>query len=205
MMGRDPNMASDALRDASVGVVLAGGASVRMGRDKALLPWQGGTLAGHAQARLATVCAAVLIADRGRGVLPGTRSVPDGPGAGPAAGLMGAAYAVPGRPLLVLACDLPAVPESLLLELVERGAGADLVLPVTTRGPEPLVAWYGPAALAALAVAVARGELALHRLLAEGGLRVTRLEGLELARHGDPAVIFRNVNTEADWQAVALS
>lgn len=186
-----------------VGVVLAGGESRRMGRDKALLPWLGDTLAGHARARLAAVCGEVLVADRGRAVLSGARSIADGPGAGPAAALLGAAVVVPGRSLLVLACDLPALPVSLLAELARQGAGADLVMPISARGPEPLAAFFGPGALAVLAASVERGELALHRLIDDLSLRVVRVEGARLARHGDPATLFVNINTETDWRALA--
>lgn len=108
----------------TVGVVLAGGASRRMGRDKAALAAGGETLAARAARRLHAVCARVAIADGGRGLVPGLPCLPDAPGAGPAAGILGAARAWPGHPLLVLACDLPRVSEALLRELVRR-------LPVT--------------------------------------------------------------------------
>lgn len=208
MMGGDPSMASRSLPEGSlpfergiVGVVLAGGFSRRMGRDKATLPWRGDTLAGHAHARLLAVCPEVLVSDRGRGVVGGARSIQDGAGSGPAAGLLGAAAVAPESGFLALACDLPAVPVSLLAELVELAAtGADLVFPITPRGPEPLAGFYGPAALAVLATAVARGELALHPLMENPALRVIRLEGTRLARHGDPTVVFANANTPEDWR-----
>jgi len=182
-----------------VGAVLAGGSSSRMGRDKAVLVLEGRTLARLAADRLAGVCARVLVADRGRGVVPGLPSVADGPGRGPAAGILGAAGAAPGRALLVLACDLPAVPAELLAALVARsGGGADLVLPRWSRGVEPLAAWYGPAALAALARQVASGEYSLGRLVAGGALAVEYLEGGALAAFGEPESVFRNLNRPED-------
>ena len=181
-----------------VGIVLAGGASSRMGRDKALLEARGGILAALAARRLAAVCAEVAVADAGRGLLPALPSLPDGPGRGPAAGILGGAAAYPGRRLLVLACDLPRVPPTLLAELA-RLPGADWVVPRWGGGVEPLCALYGPAALAALGRRVERGRLALHALFEEG-LATRVLEGEELARFGEPGEIFLNLNTPEDWE-----
>jgi molybdopterin-guanine dinucleotide biosynthesis protein A len=188
-----------------VGVVLAGGESRRMGRDKAILPTARGSLVERAASRLAGVCAEVAVADRGRDLLPGLRSLPDGPGSGPAAGLLGAALAFPDRPLLVLACDLPEVPEALLAELA-RPSGFDWVVPRWERGVEPLCALYRPPALAALAELVARGVLAPQRLGEAPGLSIRYLGGPLLTRFGAPARIFANLNTPeelARWEAGA--
>lgn len=190
--------------DGPVAVVLAGGRSSRMGRDKATLVVGGRTLAQRAADLLGSVCPEVLVADRGRGVVPGLPSAEDGPGRGPAGGLLGAARHVPGRPLLALACDLPRVPAALLGALVELAArrSADLTLPRSPRGPEPLVAVYGPKALTALEERVAAGEHALVGLLGRDGLTVAVLEGAALARFGDPADLFRNVNTPDDLRGL---
>jgi molybdenum cofactor guanylyltransferase len=186
-----------------VGLVLAGGESRRLGSDKAR--WGGAALPARAAGALAAVCAEVAVADRGRGLLPGRPSLADGPGRGPAAGILGGAAAYPGRPLLVLACDLPRVPAGLLAELA-RSSGIDWALPRWEGGREPLCALYGPAALAVLAARVARGRFALHDLdLEEGGLVVRHLEGEGLQRFGDPAEVFLNLNTPEDlerWLAV---
>ena len=177
-----------------VGVVLAGGASRRMGADKARLAIGGESLAARAAARLAAVVEEVAVADRGRGLVPGLRSLEDGAGAGPAAGILGAAAAFPGRPLLILACDLPGVPAELLRELA-RTAGADAAVPRHAGGIEPLAALYGPAALRALAERSAAGRWSLWDLAAAPGLAVRYLEGEELARFGPVERLFANLNT----------
>jgi len=200
MNERGERNASTAAGGATLGVVLAGGASSRMGVDKARLRLDGRTLAERAAERLAAVCAEVFVADRGRGVVPGVRSVEDGPGEGPAAALLGAARTAPGRAVLALACDLPAVPESLLVEIVRRGETrrADCVLARTARGFEPLVARYSPRALAALAEQVRGGRYALRELFTRDDLTVEVIEGAALARHGEPERLFANLNTPED-------
>ncbi|MEP7013281.1 MAG: molybdenum cofactor guanylyltransferase [Acidobacteriota bacterium] len=209
-----------------VGIVLAGGASRRFGRDKATLEiarrsdrregregregeeGETGveTLAEWAFRRLGQVCAEVAVADAGRSLVTGALSLSDGPGRGPAAGLLGAARAFPARSLLVLACDLPAVPAHLLAKIAEVAAGAafDLVLPRWEEGAEPLAALYGPKALAALDRRVAAGNYALYDLAEEPGLTVAALSEADLQSFGPPREIFANVNTPEDlarWSA----
>jgi molybdopterin-guanine dinucleotide biosynthesis protein A len=167
-----------------------------MGSDKARVTVGGTSLPAAAAERLAAVCAEVAVADRGRGVLPGLPSLLDGPGAGPAAGILGAAAAYPGRPLLVLACDLPGVPAALLAELA-RSTAYDWAVPRWSGGVEPLCALYGRAALALLRE---RRLLAPHRLTEERSLAVRYLEGDLLARFGPPEEIFLNLNTPEDLE-----
>jgi molybdopterin-guanine dinucleotide biosynthesis protein A len=183
----------------TVGLVLAGGASRRMGRDKARLELDGETLAAGAARRLAAVCPEVAVADCGRQLVPGLPSLPDGPGRGPAAGLLGAARAYPGRPLLALACDLPHVPVSLLEELA-RNENADWALPRWRGGSEPLCAFWGPRSLASLEARVEHGLYALWSLAEEDQLTVRWLEEDLLASFGAPEEMFLNVNTPEELE-----
>ena len=181
-----------------VGVVLAGGASSRMGRDKALLGLSGSSLVERAAAKLAAVCYEVLLADGGRETLAGHRSVADHPARGPAAGILGAAAAAPGASLLVLACDLPLVPVPLLELLAAAPPDVAWMVPRHAGRVEPLCALYRPPALAALAARVSRGDLAPHRLADGVELAVRYLDGPELAGLGDPHTLFLNVNRPDD-------
>lgn len=197
MRFKDAPDGSTPLGDAPpLGVVLAGGASRRMGRDKALLPLAGVGLAERACRLLATVCSEVAVADAGRGVVPGFPSLADGPARGPLAGILGAAAAAAGRALLVLACDLPNVPAGLLARLA--GAPGDWVIPFWRRGLEPLCALYRPTALRLLAARAERGLYALHEAAEAPDLDVRRISEREIAAFGDPAEIFRNLNHPED-------
>lgn len=194
-------MASIAPMGAPVGIVLAGGASRRMGRDKALLEIEGRSLPERAAARLGEVVAEVAVADGGRGLVPTVASLADSAaGIGPVAGILGAARAYPGRALLVLACDLPRVPAALLAALAAPSISreADWAVPRHAGGIEPLCALYGPGALAALEERVAGGLLSLWDLAETSGLAVRYFEGEDLARYGPPEELFANLNTPGD-------
>jgi molybdopterin-guanine dinucleotide biosynthesis protein A len=184
-----------------VGVVVAGGASSRFGSDKALAMLDGETLVERALRALREVCEEIVLADAGRGLVGGVDSVPDGPGHGPIAAVLGAARHRPGRALLVLACDLPLVPAALLRRIV--GEPGDWVVPRHAGGLEPLCALYRPPALETLAANQRRGVDALHRL-ADVVKSVRYLDADSIADLGDPRHLFANVNTPDDLRRLAV-
>jgi molybdopterin-guanine dinucleotide biosynthesis protein A len=173
-----------------------------MGEDKALLPWGSATLLDHAIARLRDVTADVHIlsgADRrytDRGLPVHLDAVP---GQGPLGGLAAALQAAEGRPALLLAVDLPLVTAPLLRRLAALVAHADVVVPVSPGGEEPLCAAYGPACAAAVADALGSGRRRMNSFWP--GLRVHRLEGDALAEFGDPARLFRNLNDPGEYRS----
>ncbi len=183
-----------------VGFAVAGGESRRMGRDKALLGWADTDLLGHALARLAAVTGDVRILagsrprylDRGLPVHLDPR-----PGEGPLGGLLAALEAIDGRIGLLLAVDLPFVPIALLSRLLDAAHEADAVVPLSTRGPEPLCAAYGAACLPAIRACVRRGDLRMTSFWPE--IRLRTLGADALADLGDPDALFRNLNTPEDY------
>lgn len=181
-----------------LGVVLAGGTSSRMGFDKTALLIDGSTLAERAARTLGEVCNDVVVADGGLGRVAGLTSIGDGAGKGPAAGILGAATAFPGRALMVLACDLPMVPAALLAALCR--CGGDWVVPRWERGLEPLAALYRPVALAALHQQAAAWKLAPKDLTDARNLTIRYFEGADLSPFGPAALVFLNLNQPEDLQ-----
>ena len=166
-----------------------------MGRDKALLPFRGGALAGHVAATVAAAAGScTLIGDPEKYGHLGYPVLPDRTqGAGPVGGIESALSYTAAEWNLVLACDMPALSAEVLrglLDAAER-AGADVLLPAGPSGhPEPLSAVYHR-----------RCRATLRRAL-EGGIRkvTDALAGLQVARWTvDDAACFENLNTPEDW------
>lgn len=104
---------------ATLGVVLAGGRSRRMERDKAEVMLGGRTLLDWVVTALSEVVAEVLVVGRDRaGDLP---AMPDAvPGShGPAAGIFTALSEAEGRPVLVIGVDQPWIRPPTLAALLE--------------------------------------------------------------------------------------
>ena len=125
-------------QNAAVGVVLAGGRSLRMGVDKAMLQWRGRPLIEH---QLGLLREAGLAEARVSGLRPDYGGVADSvTGAGPLAGLASVAGRVAdGTDLLVVPVDMPLLTVELLRRLlVERQEALALrftgaVLPMRVR------------------------------------------------------------------------
>ncbi|MGE0581926.1 MAG: NTP transferase domain-containing protein [Steroidobacteraceae bacterium] len=184
------------------GLVLAGGRSTRMKRDKAALAYHGATQLERAWALLEPWTAQRFISvrtdqaqDALRARYPQIRdALPDG---GPAAGILAAFDAHPGAAWLVLACDLPFLGPDTLAHLVAHRDAARVATAYRSAHdglPEPLCAIWEPASRPALAAAVASGRGCPRKFLIQGSPAL--LEPL------DPAALD-NVNAAQEyWTAM---
>jgi len=185
------------------GLVLCGGGSSRMGKDKALLGVRGRPLVLHVAALLEEAADPVLLAPGRPGRLGrlGYREVEDEtPGAGPLGGLVAGLAASPHPLLAVVAVDLPFASPALFRLLADLHRGEDAVVPRNDSGPQPLHAAYAAAALPRLRAALADRRLALQEVLAE--LEV-RWVGEDEWRLADPAGRFAvNLNRPEDLDMI---
>jgi molybdopterin-guanine dinucleotide biosynthesis protein A len=176
------------------GALLVGGASRRMGSDKAHMQIGGEAAAVVLSRRLATLFEEVLLVggDPPAGAVGRRVADPDGPRSA-LRGLVAALDAANSPRVVVLATDVPAVTPDLLLALV-GAPEADAVVPRTDAGAEPLCALYRrEPVLAEARRRLDGGELALHALL--GALDVTWLEGADLAALDPDGTALANLNT----------
>lgn len=157
--------------DTPWGLVLAGGLSSRLGQDKVRLRYGGQTLLERAYGLLARVCPQVAVSCRHRETAAGLPALLDATErVGPLGGILTALEAW-GRPVLVLACDMPWMEEQGLRRLLEarscRPAGALMTAWVRQGTPyvESLAAVYEPEAAAALRHGLATGVYQLTRLI----------------------------------------
>jgi len=152
------------------GLVLCGGGSTRMGKEKALLVVRGRPLVLHVAALLEQAADPVLLAPGRPGRLGqlGYREVQDEvPGAGPLGGLVAGVAASPHSLLAVAAVDLPFASPAVFRLLADLHGGEDAVVPRNASGPQPLHAAYATAALPKLRAALAGRRLALQEVLAD--------------------------------------
>lgn len=197
------------------GIVLAGGKSRRLGRDKRALqlgssrPQLEETVSRLSEAVAEVIVVAggdlMSVADLLRAAPRLTSIVPDlQTGMGPLGGLCAGLQAARFEAALVVACDLPFLSVSVLRYLLDYAGEYDLLVPRRAGGRlEMLHAVYRRTCLPILRSRLERGQLSLNGAIGDlsaAGLKVQLIEDSEIARLDPRLQTFFNVNTPADLQ-----
>ena len=185
------------------GLILAGGSSKRMHRDKAALQYQGQSQLERAYDLANRHVSSVFVSVRASQTADPTRAqhpmiVDSVAGEVATVGIRSALAAFPGVAWLVLACDLPYLSDAAISQLLRERDAASLATAyrsVHDGLPEPLCAIWEPAAAAALAEYQAGGKDCPRKFLIRHP--ATLLEPLDKCA-------LDNVNTPEDYaQALA--
>ena len=160
------------------GLVLAGGSSTRMRRDKAALELHGRPQLAWGYALLTRHCERVFVSVRADQRTEGVRAafpqiVDIHEGIGPIAGIAAAQAAHPHAAWLVLACDLPFVDDELLAQLIAaRRANQPVTAYRSTSDglPEPLCAIFEPGSAAMVRESIAAGRNCPRKLVIASGV-----------------------------------
>jgi molybdopterin-guanine dinucleotide biosynthesis protein A len=194
------------MKNSIYGLVLVGGQSQRMGRDKALLAYGGEeTQLKRSASLLQSVCPKVFISQRAEQAYPtpqGTEAIYDSSEdvKGPLCGILSAMRAHPEVHWLVLACDLPYLQTATLEKLITEFQKAPPQLTAyrsTHDGlPEPLCAIY-PAGSDA-------GLLALSQELGKSCPRkLLIVKEATLVEQDDPRSLD-NINTAEEYASAMV-
>ncbi len=180
--------------------ILAGGASRRMGRNKALLPFRGKPLIRHQLDVLSTMFSEILISanDPAPYAEFPLRMVPDVL-AEPCSlsGIHALLKAAAAPRVFVVACDLPFLHPGLVRKMLEVKGDFAVVVPRTADGLEPLHAIYSRACVPAIESAAAEARWKVSAFYP--GVRVDRLDvdvNDWLVEGRSP---FTNANTPEEW------
>jgi molybdopterin-guanine dinucleotide biosynthesis protein A len=209
------------------GLVLAGGASTRMGRDKAALAYHGQSQLAWTFALLSEVCAATFVSVR-----PDQRDEPTRvafpqivdlrPGIGPIAGISAALHQHPKAAWLVVACDLPFITRPVLERLIDGRDPAAIATAFRSAHddlPEPLCAIWEPAAREAVLAYIDSGTHCPRKFLINSNTKLLDLPDRRaldnvntsdeqraasdaLATHGTPAPAPRSITLRVQYYAL---
>lgn len=181
-------------------VILAGGKSSRMGRNKALTDVGGKPLLAIVAGKLSEWFGAppLLVTNTpeiyAHFNLPMTGDI--FPDIGPLGGIHAALRLSTKPHIFVVACDMPFLNRELLCYMAEEAGDYDLVVPCDGDRLEPLHAIYSVACLPAVEECLRRGEKKIIVFFPE--VRARYLGQKEVEQFSPDGLVFMNVNTPAE-------
>jgi len=191
-------------RNELTGIVLAGGLSTRMGRDKASLPWGDSDLLHTALAALAPVCRRLVVVSN----TPRTIRLPDVTvvadryrGCGPLAGIHAGLLAAGEGYCFVAACDMPYLRADAAAWMAGAARGYDAAVPLTGGHYNPLHAVYHHRCLPAVEALLGTGRYRVAALYPQ--IRVRAVSREELARCEPDLKMRVNMNSPEDLPGTA--
>ena len=187
----------------TTGIILAGGLSRRLGRDKAVEAVGGEPLIRRVASRLAQVSSqtVVVVNEPGRAkALPvpdsATVAVDIYPNKGSLGGIFTGLSAAVTDWAFVVSCDMPFLNTALLSHMSSLREGFDVVAPLIDGRPEPTHALYHGVCLPHIRRRLEAGELKISGFFDEVRVRYVaeeELDSIDPERHS-----FFNVNTQED-------
>jgi molybdopterin-guanine dinucleotide biosynthesis protein A len=179
------------------GIVLAGGLSSRMGREKGLVPFCGKPMIAWVLAALhPLVSDLVVVANDPAYAAFGYRVVADDfKEMGPVGGLCTGLRNVRTEVNIVLACDMPCITTDLLQHLLDQLGDAPAIAAQTAQRKQPLVGIYRRECLPAVVENLSVGRLRMDLALTAAGGSFYTFPG---SMQGFDATSLRNFNTPED-------
>jgi len=177
-------------------IVMAGGDSQRMGRDKALLEIEGEPMISRIVRQIRPTFKKVVISAAAKDAFGflGLEVIPDqAPGAGPLMALVSSLERSQTEINFVMPCDIPDPPQHLIARLLRESKDADIVVPVTEAGElEPLFAVYKKSVLRSGQKALERGKRRVVSFYRGHTVKRVALDG---------GTVLLNLNTMDDYLA----
>ena len=181
------------------GIVLAGGQSRRMGRNKALMALEGQTLIGRVLDKVSSLCDELIISANDADLYAGlpARVVPDiVPRRGALSGIHAGLSAMRNEMALVVACDMPFLNLRLLRYMIVIAPGYDVIVPRVGGSYEPLHALYSVNCIAPIVQLMDQGPRRVIDFYKHVQVREVAQDKIALF---EAELSFVNVNTPQEW------
>ncbi|MBT4060790.1 MAG: molybdenum cofactor guanylyltransferase [Lentimicrobiaceae bacterium] len=185
------------MKRAVTGIVLAGGASRRMGRDKGFVSYKGKTLIEYSIENIKCVCDSIIISSNkvskyNNFNYPIIKDITDP--IGPIGGIYSCLLASKTTDNLIISCDIPELYPATLDFLLSNKQDYEIVVPQHDDGHfEPLAGYYSKKIIPVLEKAITNKNYKLMDLFKQVGFKSIKISEMP---HGSSQ--FKNVNTLED-------
>ena len=187
---------------AATAVVLTGGKSSRMGRPKALLPFDGEPLIVHVVRALKKMFAETVVVaapDQELPSLPAVLVRDEVAYQGPVSGIYHGLKAATKEVCFVTSCDAPFLNLQLISQLLAQISDCDVVVPYWQQRFQPLHAVYRTSVLPLLKDQLERGEL--RPIFLYDKVRTRKIPEQEIRRLDSEGLSLLNMNSPAEYEA----
>jgi molybdopterin-guanine dinucleotide biosynthesis protein A len=185
-------------------IILAGGKSSRLGRNKALQVIEGKSLIQWVVDHLAILTTEIIIATAHGEAIPCSSAVRIKtvgdiyPGKGPLGGIHSGLIASSSSWAIVVGCDTPFLSIGLLEYMTQVLADSDVALPRIGEMIEPLCAVYSKSCLASIQELLEQDERRIRKLFSI--VRVKYVEEDEINSFDPEHLSFFNINNQDDLE-----
>jgi molybdopterin-guanine dinucleotide biosynthesis protein A len=155
----------------TVGLVLCGGQSARMGRDKGLITYHKQPQREHTYHLLSEICDEVYLScNQNQNAVIDKRFniIVDDPqyfGIGPLGAILTSFEQLPGKDILVVGCDYPFLTKEELNSFLESIGDSSIAASFFNETYEPALAWYSHRVVKQLLEMFRSGEFSLNQFL----------------------------------------
>jgi len=183
------------------GVVLIGGKSERYGSDKVLSHFKGKPLIEHVVDTIQPLFDEIILIGHKRKGLENFRVVEDiRQGCGPLGGIYTALSATESEYCFVCATDMPNLNVGLISHMISQTDDHDIVMPMWSKGREPLHAIYRRSVIPYAASLLDHSIFRIFSLIEKVDALFIPEETIRM--YGDPTVLFSNINTQHDMKHI---
>lgn len=179
------------------GIILAGGKSSRMGKDKGFCTIDQKPLIRYSIDMMVKVCDPIIIGTNNPAYQQfGFQVIPDElADKGPVSGIYSCLKASQTNDNFILSCDMPLMSEDFITWVLSKRAEYEVVIPVLNGLPEPLCAYYQRGIVSRLKSQIDAGNYKI-----QDAVKAANTLFLEIDKSSDfyDKSLFMNVNAEAD-------
>lgn len=193
-------MESDPSEDAGA-IILVGGKSLRMGRPKALLPFDGKPLITHVVGKLESIFSEIVVVaapDQELPTLPVKIVRDDIAYQGPVSGIYHGLKTSTKEACFVTSCDAPFLNLAFVSHLLAQISDVDVVVPFWEERFQPLHAVYRTSVAPLLKAQLERGEL--RPIFLFDKVRTRKVEEDEIRRFDPEGMSMLNMNSPEEYE-----
>lgn len=176
------------------GIVLSGGKSSRMGREKGLCTLNGKPLIEYAVEVLLEVCDKVIISANSDDYeyleLPVVKDIVIG--VGPIGGLVSALQFSKTEDNFVLSCDMPFVSKELVRYILSESKEYQAIIPINNGFTEPLCAYYRKDVAKIFEIAINQGVYKIQKVIRGADVNFLNIDA---QKDFNGKLLFSNINT----------